>query len=57
MGFVGSQLAGLMGGYPGGTTIGTTTAPGPTGTQSFLGTAAVGSGIAANLGSLFGYGT
>ena len=56
MGFVGSQLAGLMGGYPGGTTIGTTTAPGPTGTQSFLGTAAVGSGIAANLGSLFGYG-
>ena len=57
MGFVGSQLAGLMGGYPGGTTIGTTTAPGPTGTQQFLGTAAVGSGIAANLGSLFGYGT
>ena len=56
MGFVGSQLAGLMGGYPGGTTIGTTTAPGPTGMQSALGTAAVGSGILANLGGLFGYG-
>ena len=56
MGFVGSQLACLMGGYPGGTTIGTTTAPGPTGMQSALGTAAVGSGILANLGGLFGYG-
>ena len=49
------QLAGLMGGYPGGTTIGTTTSPGPTGMQSALGTAAVGTGILANLGGLFGY--
>jgi len=57
MGFVGGQLAGLMGGYPGGTTIGTTTAPGPTGMQSALGGAFLGSGILANLGGLFGYGT
>jgi hypothetical protein len=56
MGFVGSQLAGLIGGYPGGTTIGSTTAPGPTGTQSALGAGLVGSGILANLGGLFGYG-
>ena len=56
MGFVGSQLAGLIGGYPGGTTIGTTTAPGPTGMQSALGAGLVGSGIMANLGGLFGYG-
>ena len=57
MGFVGGQLAGLMGGYPGSTTIGTTTAPGPTGMQSALGGAFLGSGILANLGGLFGYGT
>jgi hypothetical protein len=56
MGFVGGQLASLMGGYPGGTTIGTTTAPGPTGMQSALGAGLVGSGILANLGGLFGYG-
>jgi hypothetical protein len=56
MGFVGGQLASLMGGYPGGTTIGTTTAPGPTGMQSTLGAGLVGSGILANLGGLFGYG-
>ena len=56
MGFVGSQLAGLIGGYPGMTSIGTTTAPGPTGTQSALGAGLVGSGILANLGGLFGYG-
>ena len=56
MGFVGSQLAGLIGGYPGGTTIGTTTAPGPTGMQSALGAGLTGSGILANLGGLFGYG-
>ena len=56
MGFVGSQLAGLIGGYPGGTTIGTTTAPGPTGMQSALGAGLVGTGIMANLGGLFGYG-
>jgi len=56
MGFVGSQLAGLIGGYPGGTTIGTTTAAGPTGMQSALGAGLTGSGILANLGGLFGYG-
>ena len=56
MGFVGSQLAALMGGYPGGTSIGTTTAPGATGTQSALGAGMVGSGILANLGSIFGWG-
>jgi hypothetical protein len=56
MGFVGSQLAGLIGGYPGGTTIGTTTAAGPTGTQQMLGAGLTASGIAANLGGLFGYG-
>jgi hypothetical protein len=56
MGFVGSQLAGLIGGYPGGTTIGSTTAPGPTGTQSALGAGLVGTGIMANLGGIFGYG-
>jgi len=56
MGFVGSQLASLIGGYPGMTSIGTTTAPGPTGTQSALGAGLVGSGILANLGGLFGYG-
>ena len=56
MGFVGGQLAALMGGYPGGTSIGTTTAPGPTGTQSALGAGLVGSGILANLGSLFNFG-
>jgi hypothetical protein len=56
MGFVGSQLAGLIGGYPGGTTIGSTTAPGPTGMQSALGAGLVGSGILANLGGLFNYG-
>ena len=56
VGFVGSQLAALMGGYPGGTTIGTTTAPGPTGLQTGLGAAAVGSGILANLGSVFNWG-
>jgi len=56
VGFVGSQLAALMGGYPGGTSIGTTTAPGPTGLQTGLGAAAVGSGILANLGSVFNWG-
>jgi hypothetical protein len=56
MGFVGGQLAALMGGYPGGTSIGTTTAPGPTGMQSALGAGLVGSGILANLGSLFNFG-
>ena len=56
MGFVGSQLAGLIGGYPGGTTIGSTTAPGPSATQSALGAGLVGTGIMANLGGIFGYG-
>tara|TARA_B100000123_G_scaffold2495_1_gene1828 strand:+ start:138 stop:1457 length:1320 start_codon:yes stop_codon:yes gene_type:complete len=56
MGFVGSQLAGLIGGYPGGTSIGTTTAPGPTATQQALGAGLVGTGIMANLGGIFGYG-
>ena len=56
MGFVGNQLAALMGGYGGQTSIGTTTAPGPTGMQSALGAGLVGSGILANLGGLFGFG-
>jgi hypothetical protein len=56
MGFVGNQLAALMGGYGTGTTIGTTTAPGPTATQSALGAGLVGSGILANLGGLFNLG-
>jgi hypothetical protein len=56
MGFVGNQLAALMGGYGGQTTIGTTTAPGPTGMQSALGAGLVGSGILANLGGLFNLG-
>jgi len=56
MGFIGSQLASMMGGYGGGYTTGSTTAPGPTGTQSALGAAGVGSGILANLGSVFGFG-
>jgi hypothetical protein len=45
-----------MGGYGTGTTIGTTTAPGPTATQSALGAGLVGSGILANLGGLFNLG-
>ena len=57
MGFIGSQLASMMGGYGGGYTTGSTTAPGATGMEKTLGAAGVGSGIAANLGSLFGFGT
>ena len=49
MGFIGSQLASMMGGYGGGYTTGSTTAPGPTGTQSALGAAGVGSGITSKL--------
>jgi len=56
MGFVGSQLAALMGGYPGGTTIGSTTAPGPTGMQSTIGAIGAGTGILQNLGGIFGWG-
>jgi len=56
MGFVGSQLAALMGGYPGGTTIGSTTAPGPTGMQSTIGAIGAGTGILQNLGNVFGWG-
>jgi hypothetical protein len=57
MGFVGSQLAALMGGYPGGTTIGSTTAPGPTGMQSTIGAIGAGTGILQNLGGIFGWGS
>ncbi len=57
MGFIGSQLASMMGGYGGGFTTGSTMAPGPTGTQSALGAGLVGSGILANLGGVFGFGT
>ena len=55
MGFVGSQLAAMMGGYPGGTTVGTTTAPGATGMQTALGGAAVGTGILSNLAGIFNW--
>jgi len=55
MGFIGSQLASMMGGYGGGYTTGSTTAPGATGAEKYLGAAGVGSGIMANIGSLFGY--
>ena len=57
VGFVGSQLAALMGGYPGGTSIGTTTGPGATGLQQGLGAAAVGTGILQNLGGIFNWGS
>jgi len=56
MGFIGSQLASMMGGYGGGFTTGSTMAPGPTGTQSALGAGLVGSGILANLGGVFNFG-
>ena len=57
MGFVGSQLAALMGGYPGGTTIGSTTAAGPTGMQSAIGGVGAATGILQNLGGIFGWGS
>jgi len=56
MGFIGSQLASMMGGYGGGYTTGSTTAPGATGMERSLGAAGVGSGILANMGSIFGFG-
>ena len=56
MGFIGSQLASMMGGYGGGYTTGSTTAPGATGMEKTLGAAGVGSGILANLGSIFNFG-
>jgi len=53
LGFVGDQITGLMGGYKGGTTVGSTETQ-LTGMEKGLGAGMVGSGILANLGSLFG---
>ena len=53
LGFVGDQLTGLMGGYKGGTTIGSTSTQ-LSGLEKGLGAGMVGSGILANLGSFFG---
>lgn len=52
LGFVGDQITGLMGGYKGGTTVGSTETQ-LSGMEKGLGAGMVGSGILANLGSLF----
>ena len=52
LGFVGDQITGLMGGYKGGTTIGSTETQ-LSGMEKGLGAGMVASGILSNLGGLF----